>query len=181
MNGLLYTRGGARGKPFPPPGAKKGRDRPTVADSRSIGPAGRGEHRLGAPLRAIGFVSHIPPSQDCVRSVRFALRGGRRPSELASFCTIDPPDAGPASPNWLCSALQTSHLRLQTPSQLGLFCTIGSGQGAARPPDTPGRPTLALFRIILPPGNADLRIGIMAGIGFVSHILLSALAVDWRN
>jgi hypothetical protein len=39
------------------------------------------------------------------------------PGKSGLFGTVDPPDASPASSNWLCSALQTSHFKPKTSSQ----------------------------------------------------------------
>ncbi len=53
-------------------------------------------------------------------------RPTRRSRELGSFCAIGPPDAGRAPPDWLCSALQTSHFKPQTSPRLASFRTTGS-------------------------------------------------------
>jgi hypothetical protein len=89
-------------------------------------------HRLGAPLRAIGFVSHA-----CLSDFKRNTRG-----ELASFCTIRSGRLGlfvrPAHTAPGGRPQGAPHRKFMPNPQsaieeLGSFCTIGQGPEAASP------------------------------------------------
>jgi hypothetical protein len=94
----------------------------------------RGRHRLGAPLRAIGFVWRIGSSHGLAcpsgggKLGLFVRRAPSRPGGIGFVCTTGPHRPEAAG-------------RHGRPAKLGLFVQ----DPRHRSPDTPGRPRLALF------------------------------------
>jgi hypothetical protein len=94
----------------------------------------RGRHRLGAPLRAIGFVWRIGSSHGLAcpsgggKLGLFVRRAPSRPGGIGFVCTTGPHRPEAAGRNG-------------RPATLGLFVQ----DPRHRSPDTPGRPRLALF------------------------------------
>jgi hypothetical protein len=147
------------------------------ADSRSLAPA-RGGHRLGAPLRAIGFVLHIRPSR-----YRFSLLlAGCLPC-YPRFCAKNPDSHVPRAKYTPCRGPGTAFFgapaqNTRTPeyhiSQNGI---LDSSRKNAISYNEQGIPSssrrseeLALFRTIGRPAQVCRQSAIRnRGIGFVSR------------
>jgi hypothetical protein len=150
--------------------------------AQSVAGVSADRRKLGL-FRRIGFVSH--DSLRPIGFVLRISSPGRRPgvAELASFCTFRPPAAHPAPgpadrrpgvPPRVCpeSAIRNPGigfvLHNRPPAPVNWVCfarmpltgigfVLHDRLALRRPPDTPGRPSLALFRMFSPWRSAFLR------------------------
>ncbi len=116
-------------------------------------------HRLGAPLRAIGFVLHFTLRTSDLELLQNWLCFAEALSDVQFTITPFPqstyPSARVGGIGFVCTAPRAPHPQASPDRHAGIGFVLHDG----------------------PPGNADLRIGIMAGIGFVWHDRLSELGL----